>query len=72
MSRDHQMGSFLVDKAYSSRRDVQAIAAKCTTPYIPFRRGFTAGNGASTMWSKQWRYYQFNRDDFLAHYHQAL
>jgi transposase len=68
-SRNFQMETVLADKAYSSRRNVQAISDQGADPYIPFRRGFTAGKDTSTMWSKLWHYYQFNRDDFLQHYH---
>jgi transposase len=59
----------LADKAYSSRRNVQVIAEKGATPYIPFRQGFTAGGDTATLWSKLWHYCQFNREDFLRHYH---
>ena len=69
-SRNFEMGTVMADKAYSSKRNIRAIADKGATPYIPFRKGFTAGKGNATLWSKLWHYYQFNRDDFLAHYHK--
>src|SRR5919199_1302183 len=68
-SRNFQMGSVLADKAYSSKRNVRAIADTGAMPYIPFRKGFTAGKENATLWSKLWHYYQFNREDFLRHYH---
>jgi transposase len=68
-ARNFQMESVLADKAYSSRKNLRAVSDKGATPYIPFRRGFTAGKDTSTLWSKLWHYYHLNRDDFLRHYH---
>jgi hypothetical protein len=68
-ARNFQMDTVLADKAYSSRRNVQATAEKGATPYIPSRQGFSAGKDTSTLWYKLWHYYQFNRDAFASHYH---
>jgi hypothetical protein len=68
-ARNFKLESVLADKAYSSRRNVEAIAQKGATPYIPFRQGFSGGKDTSTLWSKLWHYYQFNRDAFASHYH---
>ena len=68
-ARNFQMGTVLADKAYSSKRNIQAVSDNGATPYIPFRKGFTAGGDASTLWHKLWHYYHFNREEFLAHYH---
>jgi hypothetical protein len=68
-ARNFQVESVLADKAYSSRRNVQAISDQGATPYIPFRRGFSAGKDTTTMWSRLWHYYHLNREDFLQHYH---
>ncbi len=61
------------DKAYSSKRNLRAVEAVGATPYIPFKVNST---GAQThhkfdgLWSRMWHYYNFNRDEFLAHYHK--
>jgi transposase len=53
-----------------SKKNVQAIGEKGATPYIPFKRTYTAGKDATALWSKLWHFYHFNREDFLAHYHK--
>jgi transposase len=69
-SRNFKLESVLADKAYSSKKNVQAIGEKGATPYIPFKRSYTAGKDATALWSKLWHFYHFNREDFLAHYHK--
>lgn len=62
------------DKAYSSRRNLHAIQAVGARPFIPFKNG-TTGMGSHSkpfdgLWQYMWAYYNFNRNDFLAHYHK--
>lgn len=38
-------------------------------PYIPFKSN-TTGQGNTPLWRKMWAYYNFQRDEFLAHYHK--
>jgi transposase len=68
-ARNFQLGSVMADKAYSSRRNLQVITDNGATPYVPFRKGFTAEKDTSTLRSRLWHYYHFNREGFLAHYH---
>jgi transposase len=68
-ARNFQMVSVLADKAYSSKRNVWAISDYGATPYIAFRKAFSAGKDTSTVWSKLWHYYHLNREVFLQHYH---
>lgn len=56
------------DKAYSSKRNLEATVAAGATPYIPFKAG-TVGGG-DDLWSKLFHYFRFKRDDFLSHYHE--
>jgi transposase/predicted nucleic acid-binding Zn finger protein len=62
------------DKAYSSRRNLHAIEAIGGTPYIPFKgnaRGMGSRiTGYDSLWHKMWHFYNFNREQFLAHYHK--
>jgi transposase len=62
------------DKAYSDRRNLQAIQAVGGTPYIPFKSNSTGLGGNNHkfdgLWSRMWHYYNFNRDVFLTHYHK--
>jgi len=56
------------DKAYLTRRCVEAIHAVGATPYIPFKSNST-GEGPE-LWRRMFHYFQFRRENFLAHYHQ--
>jgi len=62
------------DKAYSSRRNLQAIDSVGASPYIPFKNR-TTGMGSHSkpfdgLWNRMWHYYNFNRASFLEHYHK--
>ena len=69
-ARNFQLESVMADKAYSSRRNLQAVSDTGATPYIPFRRSFKGGQDTSSLWHKAWHFYHFNRDEFLRHYHK--
>ena len=61
------------DKAYSSKRNLRAVEAEGATPYIPFKVNSSAGQGHHKfdgLWSRMWHFYNFKRDEFLAHYHK--
>ena len=61
------------DKAYSSKRNLHTVEAVGATPYIPFKTNSTPTQGhhrVDGLWSRMWHFYNFNRDDFLAHYHK--
>ena len=57
------------DKAYSSMKNLDAIAKHGAEPFVPFKSNVT-GKGGTPLWRKMWAYYQFERDTFLAHYHK--
>lgn len=57
------------DKAYSGKTNLDEIVYRGATPYIPFRSNST-GAGPLTVWKRMYHYYQFQREDFLAHYHK--
>lgn len=56
------------DKAYSSRANLEAADKHGAVAYIPFKTG-TVG-GKADLWSKMFHYFQYKREDFLAHYHE--
>ncbi|MDO8751926.1 MAG: transposase [Dehalococcoidia bacterium] len=59
------------DKAYSSRRNLQVVNALGGIAYIPFKNRTTGlGHSFDGLWSRMWHCYNFNRNDFLAHYHK--
>ena len=61
------------DKAYTSKRNLRAIEAVGATPYIPFKENSTprqSHHKFDGIWSRLWHFYNFNHDEFLAHYHK--
>jgi transposase len=61
------------DKAYSSKKNLNAVIAVNGTPYVPFKnysKGNQGNHGFDGIWQRMWHYYNFNRDAFLAHYHK--
>jgi transposase len=56
------------DKGYASKDNAEAITALGATPFISFA-SHHRGNGTGA-WRKMYHYFQFKREDFLAHYHK--
>ena len=63
------------DKAYSSHKNLELIAAHQAVPYIPFksntngvgwRKGDKVGKG-SDPWQNMWHFYNYNSDQFMQH-----
>ncbi|MDB4872430.1 MAG: transposase [Gemmatimonadales bacterium] len=56
------------DKGYSGLDAHDAIAAAGATPYIMFKANATGAVGG--LFQKMFGFFQYKRDEFLAHYHQ--
>lgn len=56
------------DKQYASIDNFAAIDAHGATPYVIFRQGTTGRSGG--LFGKAFHYFNFRRDEFLAHYHK--
>jgi len=56
------------DKAYSSKRNFQIVADAGAIPFIAFQDN-AAGLGGG-VWSQMYGYFQYRREEFLAHYHK--
>jgi len=56
------------DKAYSGGESHDAIAKVGAVPYIAFKANTTGGIGG--LFQKMFHFFQFNKDEFLAHYHR--
>jgi transposase len=56
------------DSAYMSYDNMDAVAAIGGTPFSAFKAGTTAAQGGTL--AKMFHWYDFNRDDYLAHYHK--
>jgi transposase len=56
------------DKGYGSIKNYKAIQRHGATPYIAFKSIHTGR--AEGMWQRMYHYWQFNRAEFLRHYHK--
>ena len=56
------------DKGYSSRTNHDAIAKVGGVPFIAFKHWTTGSVGG--LFQKMFHFFQFKRDEFLAHYHK--
>jgi hypothetical protein len=61
------------DKAYSSRAILHTMNDMGINSYIPFKANTQPTGGSTTpydgLWHKMWLFYQFNQQEFFAHYH---
>jgi transposase len=57
------------DKGYLSKENLELTVKHGATPFIPFKVNSVPGD-LGTLWEKLFAYFQFNRADFLARYHQ--
>ncbi|MFI5397237.1 MAG: transposase [Candidatus Binatia bacterium] len=57
------------DKAYASVKNLTTVSDLGATPFVPFKSN-SVGNSDSPLWNKLWHYFQFNKDEFLPHYHR--
>jgi len=69
-AKNFDVKEVLADKAYSSRDNLEAAASIDAEAYIPFRSSVTGKSRGSPLWGKMFRYFQFNRDEFMEHYHK--
>jgi transposase len=56
------------DKGYTGYENHEAIAKLGAMPFIAFKHNATGEKGG--VFEKMFHYFQFNREDFLAHYHR--
>jgi transposase len=57
-------------KAYSTVKNLEAIAEWGADPFVPFKSNTTGNGGGNSLWRRLWGYYQFQREEFLPHYHK--
>ena len=66
--RHFEIGEVSADKAYASLENFEEIAGCGAQAFIAFKSNATGGVGG--MFERAFHFFQFNRDDFLAHYHK--
>jgi transposase len=67
-ARTFKIGEVSADKGYLSVENVETIAALGGTPFIAPKANTTGGAGG--LFERMFHYYQFRREEFLAHYHK--
>jgi transposase len=58
------------DKAYSSRKNLQAVAELGGIPYIAFKENAKATPRGSLVWNRMKKFYDKYREYFMMHYHK--
>lgn len=58
------------DLAYTSRENHEIVRDHGGVAYIPFRSNATGRADGSLLWKKMYHYFQFNKEEYLEHYHK--
>lgn len=58
------------DKAYLSKKNLEAIDRVGAVPFIPFKSNSVGMAGQSEHWKRMWCHFTLKSADFLAHYHR--
>ncbi len=58
------------DLAYSSRENLKHAEQLGITPYVPFKKNAVGTSKGAHIWSKMYKYFKNNPEEFLKHYHQ--
>jgi len=58
------------DMGYSSRDNYNTAKRIGAKAYIPFKKNATGKARGSYVWKKMYHFFQFNREEFMEHYHQ--
>ncbi len=69
-SHNFKINEVSADKGYSSRSNYDLIAELGGTPYILFKKNARGRSKGSHMWGKMYHFFQFNREEYLRHYHK--
>ncbi len=64
-----KMQEVSADKGYISMKNLKATEDHGAVPFIPFKSNTQADRGTD-VWSRMFYFYNYNRAEFLAHYHK--
>ena len=67
-AKNFTMNEVSADKGYAGRGTFDAIEKVGASPFVMFKANTTGGVGG--MFAKAFHFFQFNREEFLAHYHR--
>ncbi len=57
------------DMGYSSKDNYEFAQSIGATAYIPFKSNTSGKQRGSQIWGKMFHYFQFNKEEFMQHYH---
>jgi transposase len=66
--RHFEIGEVSADKAYASLENFEAVAECGGQGFIAFKSNTTGGVGG--LFEKAFHYFQFNQEEYMAHYHR--
>ena len=69
-AKTFKVGEVSGDKAYSSRKNLQAIEDVGAVPFIPFKKNVRGKRSGYGIWKKMYHYFIYKHDEFLEHYHK--
>ncbi|MFH1801509.1 MAG: transposase [archaeon] len=69
-AKTFRVGEVSGDKAYSSRKNLQAIEDVGAVPFIPFKKNVRGKRASCGIWKKMYHYFIYKHDEFLEHYHK--
>jgi len=58
------------DAGYSSRYNMTLVSKCGAVPFIAFRKNTVGNSKGSYIWSKMYKYFSENKEEFLQHYHR--
>jgi len=58
------------DKAYSARKNLEAVDSIGGIPFIPFKKSSNSRGLGCVMWRKMYHYFKDHKLEFLEHYHK--
>jgi transposase/predicted nucleic acid-binding Zn finger protein len=67
-AENFKLNEVSADKGYGSVKNYEAVQHHGATPYIMFKSIHTGRSEG--LWQRMFHYYQFNRAEFLQHYHK--
>ncbi len=68
-AQDFKIKEVSADKAYSSRKNLEAVVSLGALPFIPFKNTAKANPRGSKVWSTMYRYYISHQEEFYERYH---
>jgi len=67
-AKNFRISEVSADKAYGSTKNIKAIEKHGGTAFIAFKSNACADKGG--VWAKMFHFFQYKRDEYLAHYHK--